>query len=266
MPIITLTTDFGHHGSYLGQMRAVLLRDTVDVTLVDISHNVPPQDVVCGALWIAEAVPWFPDQTVHLGVVDPGVGTERPIICGRLEAGGPHGPPKQHWFVGPDNGLFSRLPMSDVHRVRYEQFCDDETLSQTFHGRDVMAPVAKCLAIGLPLAELGDPYANPVRLKLPEPVRQDAMIRGEVLYVDSFGNLVTNIRREDLPESMRIDQCRIIESEAAWVGTYDEADSGALVCLIGSSGRIEFAVNGGSAAERLDGAAGTRVTLTLDEH
>jgi S-adenosylmethionine hydrolase len=253
--IITLTTDFGASSPYVAAMKGVILSIAPSVTLVDVSHEVPPQDVRAGAILLAEVIPWFPAGTIHLAVVDPGVGTARRLVA--LAAG-------RQRFVGPDNGLFSRVAalarpeqIVSLENPRYRL----EPTSATFHGRDILAPAAAHLARGLDLAELGPPLDALVTLAWPEPRVAGERIAGQIEWVDKFGNLITNLRAAHL-ETAAPGRWRI-ECGGAEIGglvrTYGDRPAGELVALIGSGGRLEVAVVQGSAAQRLRLGAGAPV-------
>ncbi len=267
-PIITLLTDFGERDTYVGQVKGVILARLPDVQLVDLTHRIPPQDARVGAIHLAAAAPHFPAGTVHLAVVDPGVGTARAPLA--ATAGG-------QFFVGPDNGLLApalaRLGGDvRVHRITNE-FCRRRSVHPTFHGRDLFAPAAAELARGMPLNEVGPAVDSFVPLVLPEPVVQGAAVRGEVLYVDHFGNGVTNITAEMLPAgpvSLQVTVGNENEKEKGpetrgvpFVSTYADArlEVGAPLALIDSDGRLEIAVRNGSAAEQLGLVPGTPVNV-----
>jgi S-adenosylmethionine hydrolase len=254
-PVIALLTDFGLHDHYVGAMKGVVLGICPDATLVDITHDIPPQDVATGALELAAAFRYFPAATVFLCVVDPGVGsTRRPIAAAAGE----------YFFVAPDNGLLS-LAVGDApavveltnatYRLR--------DVSTTFEGRDRFAPAAAWLARGTALAELGPAVDTITRLALPAPRVWPRAIAGEVVRVDRFGNLVTNIDVEAMAaigESSRID-VMIGDVPLPLVRTYTDVGDGALCALVGSSGYLEVACRGGSAANRLAVGRGAAVHL-----
>ena len=253
MSIITLTTDFGTADGYVGAMKGVILSLAPDVTLVDISHSVPTQDVRHAARVLAAATPFFPSGTIHVAVVDPGVGSERRGIALQTPSA---------VFVGPDNGLFTAFV---GQRVACVALTNSEThrrpVSVTFHGRDVFAPVAAHLANGLPLGELGPPVDDPLTWVSPQPQRlPDGRVRAEIVYVDHFGNLVTNVRQGERggPGELRV----VIGGESLVLRrTYADVASGALLALFGSDGYLEVAVRDGSAAERLGSGVGTTVDV-----
>ncbi|HSM25110.1 MAG TPA: SAM-dependent chlorinase/fluorinase, partial [Anaerolineaceae bacterium] len=191
MSIITITTDFGLRDGYVGVMKGVIWGICPDAKIVDITHLIPPQDVHQGGIALQRIVPYFPENTLHVAVVDPGVGTNRKPIAVKIGA---------RIFVGPDNGLFSRVIQSgitageDVISIELDQpkYWLSE-ISHVFHGRDIFAPVAAHLATGIAFDEIGTPFSNPIILELPEPNLLENRIDGEVISIDNFGNLATNI-------------------------------------------------------------------------
>lgn len=256
--IITLLTDFGTRDTYVGAMRGVILGITPQARLVDLTHEVPPQDVFAGAMLLANAVDTFPRETVHLAVVDPGVGSSRDPIVAVTERG---------MLVGPDNGLLEpaarRLGLVEVRVLdRPEWF--RAPVSRTFHGRDVFAPVAAHLAAGVTPDRVGSPKAALCPLALPVLSRETGRICGEVIHVDHFGNLVTNIPAaalDDFPVaglSVRVFDVSITALSLA----YTAAPAGSLLAIIGSWGTLEIALRDGSAAKRLSAGRGTDVTVT----
>lgn len=260
-PIITLLTDFGLDDGALAAMKGVLLGIAPQVRLVDISHGIGPQDVRAAAVVLGRAAPHFPEGTIHLAVVDPGVGTERRPMAARL---GPQ------FFVGPDNGVFTRvldrahgshLATSFFQLDRPERWLP--TVSDVFHGRDIFAPVAAHLANGVGLEELGTAFQAPVRLALPLPIPMPGGLRGEVEFVDRFGNLRTNIRRSDCgdrtPAGVRLGWVEI----EGMVRTFGERPAGELIAFWGSGDELCVAVVNGSAAARLALSAGQAVELRL---
>lgn len=258
-PVIALLTDFGSSDHYAGAMKGVVLSLCPDVTLVDISHDIPPHDVLAGALELSASYKYFPAGTIFLVVVDPGVGSTRHGIA--AEAGG-------YRFVAPDNGVLT-LVFKDAQPKRVVELTERRyarpTVSRTFEGRDRFAPAAAWLAKGIELAALGRPLTGWHSLTVPEPVVSDATVSGEVLRVDRFGNLVTNVDRRIFD---RFSVAGAIEITAGThavdkvVATYSEADPGAVCALFGSTEQLEIAVNGGSAAERLQLARGAPVTIS----
>jgi len=261
MPIITLTTDFGSDSPYAAAMKGVILSINPAATLVDISHAVPPQDVRRGALVLENTTPWFPEGTIHVAVVDPGVGSDRQIVYARIG---------EQQYVAPDNGLLSRLlaktPAAEIRRLANPAYWL-QPVSATFHGRDIMAPVAARLSLGLDPRELGPPAGRLAACHWPQPELSDRKIRGQVIEIDSFGNLVTNIAAElfaGRPTDTRVCVvCGIYETFGIY-HHYAAQAGGMLVALVGSTGRLELAVVGDNAAARLGVAVGTRVALAWE--
>jgi S-adenosylmethionine hydrolase len=251
MPIVTLLTDFGTSDSYVAEMKGVLLARCPGAALVDVTHAVPPGDIRSGAYLLGRSWSRFPGDTIHLAVVDPGVGTARAALALRA-----HG----HWFVGPDNGLFTPLYRdAEVTAVVLPVPAD---ASPTFHGRDIFAPAAAALASGAPLAALGEPLATiPVRLTYTEPHYEGKSVVGEILYVDRFGTLVTNLTPELVPPYA------VLEVEGLDIGplrrTFGDVPTGGLLAYVGSGGAVEIAVRDGSAARRLGLGLGGRIRARL---
>ncbi|HEX4562492.1 MAG TPA: SAM-dependent chlorinase/fluorinase, partial [Gemmatimonadales bacterium] len=231
--LITLLTDYGVTDSYVAEVKGVLLTAVPDATLIDVTHQVPPGDVRAGQFLFARVWRRFPPGTVHLVVVDPGVGTARRALA--AQAAG-------HFFVAPDNGLLTSLPED----AEFVSLPVPPSAASTFHGRDVFAPAAARLAMGVSLDELGDPIEDARRSPLPEPRADGVALLGEVVYVDRFGTLVSNIRAEDVDAGVRI------TVEGSEVGPlrkkFGDVDPGQLVAYAGSGGEVEIAVRGGSAA------------------
>ena len=255
-PLITLTTDFGPGSPYVAQMKGVILSQCREVDLVDITHAVAPQNIREGAVVLADATPRFPVGTIHVAVVDPGVGTSRRLIYAEIGA---------QRYLAPDNGLVSLLVWqtapSRMLVLENRDYWLPQT-SRTFHGRDILAPVAAHLAAGIDPVRLGPAHSSPVILEM-APLRKTASsVTGEVIYVDSFGNAITNISADDvmpLGDNARLTvecQERTIHG---LIPTYGAALPGELVALFDSQGRLEIARAGGSAARELGIAAGTRV-------
>jgi S-adenosylmethionine hydrolase len=251
MAVITLTTDFGTFDGYVGAMKGVILKLAPDVTLVDVSHTVTPQDVRHGARVLATAAPFFPAGTIHVAVVDPGVGSARRAIA--LQTPGAI-------FVGPDNGLFTPFVPECVACVALTNPATHlYPVSATFHGRDVFAPVAAHLANGLSLNELGPSVKDPLLLAPPQPQRlSGGRLRAEIVHIDRFGNLVTNVKLLEEQKDIRI----VIKGQLLTVRhTYADVAPGALLALVGSDGYLELAVRDGSAAERLGIGVGAPVEV-----
>jgi S-adenosyl-L-methionine hydrolase (adenosine-forming) len=256
--IVGILTDFGTRDHYVGTMKAVVLSVFPAATLVDITHDIPPQDILTGALELAAACPYFPPGTIFLVVVDPGVGTRRRGLA--AQAGG-------YRFVGPDNGVLSVALMHlGLDSARIVELNDARfalpTISPTFEGRDRFAPAAGWLARGTDLREFGPEVHDPVHLSVPKPTRTPGGIEGQVLRVDRFGNLISNV---DAPLVMSLAAPVDIVIAGRHVprilSTYGQAPPGELCALIGSSGHLEIAINRGSAATQLDARPGTPLVI-----
>ena len=255
MPPIALLTDFGTRDHYLGTMKGVMLGIAPEATLVDITHEVAPQDVLGGALQLAASYRYFPRDTVFLAVIDPGVGSARRAIA--AEAGG-------FRFVAPDNGLltlvFNEAPPTRIVELREPRYQRPE-VSRTFEGRDRFAPAAAWLATGVDLAALGPIVSEYLRLDVPEPAVESERVRGVVLAVDGFGNLVTNVPRALVNRFGDATFTVGGTPVPRLVSTYAEMPPGEVCALIGSSNYLEFAVNSASAAARLGLSRGTLVEV-----
>jgi S-adenosylmethionine hydrolase len=257
-PVIALLTDFGSSDHYAGTMKGVILGICPDATLVDVTHDIPPHDVMAGALELAAAFKYFPVGSIFVAVVDPGVGSPRRGIA--AEAGG-------YRFVAPDNGVltatFDETPPKKVVELTERRYARP-TVSRTFEGRDRFAPAAAWLGKGIALGALGRSVSDWRRLDLPTPRASDDAVVGEVIRIDRFGNLVTNVERrlfERVAGEGRMEICAGEHLIPRLVGTYAEAGDGGAFALFGSTDRLEIAVNGASAAERLGLARGARVSI-----
>jgi S-adenosylmethionine hydrolase len=259
-PIITLTTDFGTKDAFVAAMKGVILGLNPEATLVDLTHEIPPLDVTAGAFALAETSPYFPQNTIFLAVVDPGVGTPRRGLAAQAQG---------RYFVGPDNGLFHFIFQDaadlTIFSLENSAFFRPQ-VSATFHGRDIFAPVAAHLSLGVALKKLGRPVTDPVLLPISSPTFIPEAARGEIIYVDRFGNLVSNIAFDKL---------------AIWLGgrqfhlhigphiltrfsrTYGDVEPGEFLALNGSHGYLEIACNRAHAAERLDWGVGAVFTIHL---
>ncbi len=258
LPLITLLTDFGDGSPYVAAMKGVILSLNPAATVVDISHAIGPQDIRQGSLALAEATPWFPAGTIHVAVVDPGVGGARNILCAEMNG---------HLCVGPDNGLWSRLARqarpSRITAVSEPRFWLPK-VSATFHGRDIMAPVAAHLSLGLDPARLGPPLEKMVELDWPEVVKVPGEITGRVASVDSFGNLITDILADQLADLPSDERLLVLCDEHETRGlfrTYSDQPEMTLIALVGSSGCLELAIVGDSAKLMLGVGVGAPVTL-----
>ena len=281
-PIVTLTTDFGWRDSYVGSMKGAVLSINRSAHLVDLTHDVPPHDIAHAAFVIAGASATFPPDTVHVCVVDPGVGTERSPILLVTPSGR---------FVAPDNGVLTLVmaehcdrdgvaPSFDsgaasvmqavpggvpaglaaytLDRPRYWR----HSVSDTFHGRDVFGPVAAHLTLGVGPEKLGSPLDELVWLNYPQPKRNGTATKGSVVYIDGFGNLVTNI-----PASALARGAVVVDVEGARIAglSHSYAGNTGLVAIIGSHGYLEIAERNGSAAARLETGVGSAVRVTAED-
>ncbi len=263
-PIITLTTDFGLNDYYIGAMKGVILEIVPDAQIVDICHAVQPFDVLDGALTIAQAYNYFPAATVHLVVVDPGVGTERRPILASSD---------RHHFVAPDNGVLS-LIYSREERMHVRHITSDhyfrQPVSKTFHGRDIFAPVAAYLSKRMETDKFGDEITDFVRFNAPKPKSVDGKsLRGVVLKVDRFGNLVTNITPQDAPMLFQLDplpfKILVGKSEITEIhATYAEGRPGEVFGILGSMGYLEIAANRGAAVQLVGSGKGSEVNIVLE--
>jgi S-adenosylmethionine hydrolase len=246
--LITLLTDFGTADGYVGEMEGVLLSMAPDAEIIDISHDIPPQDVESGRLTLARYWLRFPERTVHVVVVDPGVGTGRTALAVASA---------DRALVGPDNGVLS--PALLVPGARAVSLPIKPHAAPTFHGRDIFAPAAAALARGVELAELGEPHPSPIVRRTPEPQRwSDGTLRGEVIAIDRFGNGITNC------VGLHGSTLEVAGMAIPLVSTYGDAPPGVVVAVMGSSGLLEIAERDGSAARRLGLVRGTPVFLRRD--
>jgi len=255
--LITLMTDFGYQDAFVGVMKGVIAGINPKAQEVDLTHGIPAQDVMAAALILRHAVGYFPRGTIHVAVVDPDVGSARKPLL--IEADG-------NYFIGPDNGIFSltmegKTPSRIVHLSNPAYHL--QPTSRTFHGRDIFAPVAAHLSLGVPPAEFGESQNSFVRLALPKTVRRDREIDGEILYIDGYGNLFTNVSEHDLtglPSSglaIALGPVRV----KGLAPSYASAGAGDFIAVINSWGLLEISVYKES-AQRLSGAKiGDRVRI-----
>ena len=256
--IITLMTDFGTQDGYVGAMKGVILGINPQCTLVDITHEIPPQGVLEGAFVLGNTYRYFPGGSIHLAVVDPEVGAQREALL--LETG-------EYHFVGPDNGLFTWIyreeEVKQVVGIGNRDFFRKPT-SQTFHGRDIFAPVAAHLSLGRKPEEFGVRLDRWSEIDIPEPRTTDKAVMGEVIHIDRFGNLITNLPRrllEPLAEQGLL-QIHIMGRRISGLKTaYAEARKGELMAIFDSFDLLEISLVGGSAREALKAAKGNRVEL-----
>jgi S-adenosylmethionine hydrolase len=255
-PLITLTTDFGQSDGYVAAMKGVILSINPEAIIVDITHNITPQNIVQAAFVLNTAAFFFPEGTIHVAVADPGVGTARkPII---LSTG-------REYFVAPDNGILSYVinelqgkPELKSYVIENPEYWRNP-VSRTFHGRDIFAPAAAYLSRGVPLENFGKPLLSLNTFTIPQPRRNpDGSIAGEIIYSDAFGNLISNIKENDMPggEIMIEIAGKMIKGLSL---SYEEKTG--LLAIIGSSGRLEIALRKGSAADYLGVGEGTEVKI-----
>jgi S-adenosyl-L-methionine hydrolase (adenosine-forming) len=260
-PVIALLSDFGTRDHYAGTMKGVMIGICPDVTLLDITHDITPHDVIEGALQLAASYRYFPAGTIFLAIVDPGVGSPRRGIA--AEAG-------DYRFVAPDNGVLTavlrELPPKRVVELTERRYARP-TVSRTFEGRDRFAPAAAWLAKGIQLSALGRTVTNYQQVDLPQVAVGETQLGGVVVLVDRFGNLVTNIDRRTFeafarsqPVTLRVAGRPI----AGVVATYADIRAGEVCALFGSTEHLELAANGGSAATALDAARGAAVEVTRE--
>ena len=252
--IVTLLSDFGLRDPFVGVMKGVVLQWFPEARLVDLTHDIPAHDVLAAAFWLAAAEPWFAPGTVHLAVVDPGVGSSRAALAMRA-----HG----HLFVGPDNGLFELVcrkgPPDEVRSIDAERLGLGLS-SRTFHGRDLFAPVAALLASGkLPLEEVGPLTTPQGNLAWPAVSQNGVRSQGEVVVIDRFGNLISNI--EPAAALAAGSRARVGAAAITCAGTYSDVEPGELVAYVGSFGQLEIALRDGSAAQHLGAERGTPIIL-----
>lgn len=261
MMLITLTTDFGLNSPYVAMTKGVILSLCPEAVVVDIAHDIPPQDIRHAALVLDEVVGWYPDGTIHVAVVDPGVGTDRALVYAKIG--------EQH-FLAPDNGLLSRLaariaPAKIIRLTKPEYWLP--RVSNTFHGRDILAPVAARLASGLDPELLGSPMDRLTSLEWQEARVSPTRVDGCVIEIDTFGNLITNITASVLagrPTDRRACiACNIYETWGIY-RAYGDQVKGTFVALIGSSDRLELAIVGDNAAKRLGIGVGTPVAIAWE--
>lgn len=259
MTLITLLTDFGNQDGFAGIMKGVIWRISPQVQIADLTHEISPQNVLQGALILAQAVPYFPAETIHIAVVDPGVGTSRRALGINTAS---------QFFIGPDNGIFTAvLEMSEAKGYKAEVYHLDSPefwlpqVSRSFHGRDIFAPVAAHLANGRSLDDMGTRIDDPVRITIPRPVKTKEGWQGQIVAIDHFGNLISNIKKTHLPDLARVKVLVGNEKIEKVSNSYGENPSGELIAIIDSSEDLAVSVVNGSAAERLKARVGDPVLI-----
>ncbi|MBM2815424.1 MAG: hypothetical protein HW421_2186 [Ignavibacteria bacterium] len=260
--IIVLETDFGADGYYAAQMKGVILRIAPEAKIIDLTHQIEPQNIKQASFLLKNAYNYFPDNSIFICVVDPGVGSERRAIA--LKA-------KNRYFIGPDNGIFNFLWIDNnnieaIHLNRKEYFFND--ISNTFHGRDIFAPVAAHLASGVKFLDFGEPISTSELIKLPEiisHIEEDGSLTGEIIFIDGFGNLITSISSERIESTFGNKEFKIIyrvETISGFFQNYFDALNGKPFAYIGSSNHLEIAVKNGNAAQYLNGNTGDLIRIS----
>jgi S-adenosylmethionine hydrolase len=255
--LIAFLTDFGTRDWYVATLKGIILSHAPRAQVVDITHDIPPQDVIAGAFVLASVVEWFPPETIFVAVVDPGVGSERPLLAARAD---------QRYFIGPDNGLLSwsleRASQATIVRLTNRRYWLKD-ISRTFHGRDVMAPVAAHLARGVRLSQLGRPVERITKLAVPAIQRHERSVEGSILHIDAFGSLITNLPETLLRGKLSAGpvMVRYKERQARMVSSYLEGQPNELIAVVGSLRLIELAIREGSAAWVCNARRGDPVEL-----
>jgi len=263
LAVISLTTDFGSGDHEAGVLQGVIWSIASGAHIVDLTHEIPPQSILEAALLLWRVSPYFPDGAIHVAVVDPGVGTARRALAGQFGT---------QYFVGPDNGLISLIlkraednnePVSIV-QLDQRKFWLSE-VSNVFHGRDIFAPVAGYLAAGTPLNKLGTPIHDPVRIELPTPKLIEGGWEGQVIHIDHFGNLATNLDINHLKRSKEVViEIKGVEIDGV-VSTFGDRPVGSLIALLDSSGSLAISVVNGSAALNLHAAVGDKFEVHFNK-
>lgn len=260
--VITLLTDFGTRDGYVGTMKGVIHRINPDVSIVDISHEVPPHDILEAAYILYSAYRYFPPGTVHLVVVDPGVGSARKIVGLQTE---------DYIFIAPDNGVLTFIAQREKVRELFEITNDDyflKPISDTFHGRDIFAPVAAHLSKGIALAKFGKRIVALRKLKIARPEVKKGKFTGEIIHIDRFGNLITNIDKRTLNSEFCIPhsafRVRVGGEEILGISkSYADVEPGKFLAIFGSSDFLEISLNQGNASQALGAGRGQKVEVQL---
>lgn len=253
--LVTLTTDFGDGSSYVAAMKGALLSVNPEARIVDLTHRIPPQDLAAAGWFLSETLRWFPAGTIHVVVIDPGVGSDRSMLCIEWN---------RSIILVPDNGCWTPIVQPGDGPIRVRKLEDRkywrQDVTATFHGRDILAPVAGHLSLGGSPADLGPTVNQWISLALPQPEMLGDSVVGQIVLVDHFGNLLTNIPASAIPCDGLV---QVGDSPAICrVRTYSDSEPGNVVALIGSSGRLEIAVVNGSAARRLGQGVGAIVRVS----
>ena len=259
---IAFLSDFGLTDPYTGIVKGVIASIAPTTRIIDITHGIPPQDITAGALMLAGSYRYFPKRTVFLSVVDPGVGSSRKGIVARL--------PESHLghvFVLPDNGLITGVIRDLENTDQIECYYMEnrnlwlKEISSTFHARDIFAPIAAHITAGISLEEIGSLCNTPIMLEWPEAERTGDVIRGKIIYIDGFGNLITNIKADSNSLKPGAAKAKIAGHDIPVLNTYSDAAPGGLLCLEGSFGLMEIAANQASAAYILDIKTGADIEI-----
>ena len=258
--VITLTTDFGYQDSFVGVMKGVIAGINPQARVIDLTHGIPAQDILAGALTLRYSIQYFPRGTIHVAVIDPGVGSARRAIL--VESGG-------NYFIGPDNGVLS-LALQGGNGNRITHLSNSayhlQPTSATYHGRDIFAPVAAHLSLGVAPAAFGETLENMVRIELPAVIREAQRLHGEIIYIDGFGNLFTNIQRHDLT-GIAEDRLEIILRSLRIIGlaaNYSAVAEGDFAAVFNSWGLLEIALNRDNAQKRTGAKIADRVEINFD--
>lgn len=259
MTVITLLTDFGSKNGFSGVLKGVIWTIAPDVHIADITHEITPQNIMEGAIALSRAATFFPAGTIHVAIVDPGVGTSRRPLAAHIG---------DQYYVGPDNGLFTPLleqaeqkgqPVTIIQLTNPQYWLAE--VSQTFHGRDIFSPVAAHLAIGISLEKMGSAINDPVRLLLPKPEKISGGWRGQVVLIDIFGNIATNLNAHLIKDNKNVLIKIANKSIQGLVNTYGDRHAGDVVALVDSENFIEVAVVNGHGAQSLGVTIGEPVEL-----
>jgi len=260
---ISILTDFGLRDGNVGVMKGVIWGIAPSVQISDLSHDITPQNILEAAFVLGRAALYFPAGTIYLVVVDPGVGTDRRAIAARI---GPY------QFVGPDNGVVTRLLGHAIDKEWSREYVSLDKpqywlpeVSHVFHGRDVFAPVAAHLATGVNLKDMGTPMEDPVLLAIPKPTKSEGIISGEVIYIDHFGSLISNIKSTDIQMGNKVTVEIKGEKVDGLVKTFGQRPAGSLIALFSSTGDLILSIVNGNASQHLDSRIGDQVTVTVSK-